>query len=113
MKAAMVVKWTTPFPGRERLAIAYGREVDEFFEKKAADGFCTEPKWFFAPTGESLWLIEGEDAALLGILAMPETQKLLAKGPIIVQDFGYGLYRTGREEMFELYEEVLSDLKIH
>ena len=54
MKAAMVAKWTTPVPGREKAAFAYGREVDDFFGKKAAEGLCTEPKWFWAPTGESL-----------------------------------------------------------
>jgi hypothetical protein len=54
MKAAMVAKWTTPVPGQEKAAFAYGREVDDFFGKKAAEGLCTEPKWFWAPTGESL-----------------------------------------------------------
>jgi len=34
----MVAKWTTPVPGREKAAFAYGREVDNFFGKKAAEG---------------------------------------------------------------------------
>lgn len=65
MKAAIVVKWTTPVPGREKAAVAYGREVDDFYGKKAADGLCTEPKWFWAPTGESLWFVEGAYESLL------------------------------------------------
>jgi len=77
MKAAIVVKWTTPVPGREKAAVAYGREVDDFYGKKAAEGLCTEPKWFWAPAGESLWFVEGEYEALLGILATPEVQKLM------------------------------------
>ena len=113
MKAAMVVKFTTAIPGREKAAIAYGRDVDDFFGKKAAEGLCTEPKWFFAPVGEHLWFVEGEFDALLGILATPEAQKFLVKGPILMQDFGYGLYLTGREEMFGPYEEALTDLQIH
>ena len=112
MKAAAVVKWTTPVPGREKAAIAYGRAVDEFFEKKAAEGLCTEPKWFWSTTGESLWFVEGEYDALLGILATPEAQKFLVKGPILVQGFGYGLYLAGREEMFGPYGETLKELKI-
>lgn len=112
MKAAMVVKFSTAYPGRERLGIDYAREADEFFAKKAAEGLCTEPKWFFAPIGESLWFVEGEYDALLGILATPEAQKFLVEGAILLQDFGYGLYRTGREEIFAPYEEVLSELKV-
>jgi hypothetical protein len=112
MKAAFVAKWLTAVPGREKAAIAYGRDVDEFFAKKAADGVCTEPKWFFAPTGENMWFIEGEYEALFGLYATPEVEKFLVKGPILLQGFGYDLYRTGREEMFERYEEALTELRI-
>ncbi len=112
MKAAIVVKWTTPVPGREKAAVAYGREVDDFYGKKAAEGLCTEPKWFWAPTGESLWFVEGEYEALLGILATPEAQKLMLKGPILVQNWGYAVCQTGREEVFAPYEETLADLEI-
>ena len=112
MKAAMVVKFTTSIPGREKAAIAYAREVDDFYGKKAAEGLCTAPKWFWAPTGESMWIIEGEYEALLGILALPEAQKFLVMGSILVQGFGYDLYQVGREEMFGPYEETLKELKI-
>lgn len=112
MKAAMVAKWTTPVPGREKAAFAYGREVDDFFGKKAAEGLCTEPKWFWAPTGESLWFVEGEFDALLGISAMPEAQKFQVKGQILLQDWGYSICLAGREEMFGPYEETLKELKI-
>ena len=112
MKAAFVAKWLTAVPGREKAAIAYGRDVDEFFAKKAADGVCTEPKWFFAPGGESLWFVEGEYEALLGIFATPEAEKFLVKGPILLQGFGYDLYRTGREEIFGRYEQALTELRI-
>jgi hypothetical protein len=112
MKAAAVVKWTTPVPGREKAAIAYGRAVDEFFEKKAAEGLCTEPKWFWSTTGESLWFVEGEFDALLGISATPEVQKFQAMGQILLQDWQYSLRLAGREEMFGPYEETLKELKI-
>lgn len=112
MKAAFVTKWTTAVPGREKAAIAYGRDVDDFFAKKAADGFCSEPKWFWAPTGENLWFVEGEYEKLFELLALPEVQTFLVKGPILVQDFGYGLYQYGREEFFEQYEEALTELGI-
>jgi hypothetical protein len=112
MKAAFVAKWLTAVPGREKAAIAYGRDVDDFFAKKAADGECTEPRWFFAPAGESLWIIEGEYETLLGIFATPEAEKFLVKGRVLLQGFGYGLYRAGREEIFGRYEEALTELGI-
>ena len=113
MRAAFVTKWTTPVPGREMAAIAYGRDVDDFFAKKAADGLCTEPKWFWAPTGENLWFVEGEYETLLEIYATPEVQEFLVKGPILVQNFGYALYQVGRDELFGRYEEALTKLGIH
>lgn len=112
MKAAMVGKWTTPVPGREKAAIAYGRALDEFFGKKAAEGLCTEPKWFWATTGENLWLVEGEFDALVGISATPEAQKFQVMGPILLQDCGWSIFLAGREEMFGPYEEILKELKI-
>ena len=112
MKAAFVVKFTTSVPGREQAAIDYARDVDDFYGKKAAEGLCTEPKWFWASAGENMWFVEGETEALLGILAMPEAQKFLVMGPILVEGFEWGLYQVGREEMFGPYEETLKELKI-
>jgi hypothetical protein len=63
MKAAFVVKFTTSVPGREKAALAYAREVDDFWGKKAAEGLCTEPKWFWATAGESMWFVEGVRSA--------------------------------------------------
>jgi hypothetical protein len=45
MKAAMVVKFTTTVPGREKAGIAYAREVDDFYGKKAAEGLCTTRRY--------------------------------------------------------------------
>ena len=112
MKAAFVVQFTTAVPGREKAAIAYAREVDDFYGKKAAEGLCTEPKWFWATAGENMWFVEGEYEALLGILAGPESQKFLVMGPILVEGFGWSLCQVGREEMFGPYEETLKELKI-
>ena len=79
MKAAIVGKFTAPVPGREKAGIAYAREVDDFYGKKAAEDLCTVPKWFWDPVGENLWIVEGEYDALLGILATPKAQKFLGK----------------------------------
>ena len=112
MKAALVVKFTTSVPGREKAGLAYAREVDGFWGKKAGEGLCTEPKWFWATSSEHLWFVEGEYEALLGILATPEAQKLLEKGYILIHDFGYDLYQVGRDEAFGLWEETLKELNL-
>lgn len=62
--------------------------------------------------GEHLWFVEGEYEALLGLMAEPEVQGFLLKGTLLVNDFGYGLYRVGREEQIGPYEAVLTDLAI-
>jgi hypothetical protein len=112
MKAAMVVRCAGPVPGRELAALAYGREVDDFYGKRASEGLCTEPKWLWGPHGELLWIVEGEYEALLGILARPEAQNFMIKGSILLQGYGHDLYEVGREEMFGRYQETLKELKI-
>ncbi|HET7247811.1 MAG TPA: hypothetical protein VFJ07_23575 [Streptosporangiaceae bacterium] len=112
MKAALVVKFTTPIPGREKAAIAYGHEADDFWGKKAGQGLCTEPKWFWATADDNLWFVEGEYEALLGILATPQAQKLLLKGSTLLQGFKSDLYQAGRDETLGPWEETLKELAI-
>ena len=112
MKTALVVKFTNPVPGRERAAIASARELDEFVSKKAAEGVCTEPKWFWTSNGENLWFVEGEYEALLALLTTPEVTKLENKGMILMQDFSSELYVVGREESLGPFEEALAELDI-
>lgn len=112
MKGAMVVTWTGVRPGRERMSLAYGREVDDFFSKFEAEGKCTSPKWFFARTGPSVWIVEGEVMDLLMISATPEGEKLSAKGPLINEGFTVEFCSTERDTMFANFEGILDELKI-
>jgi hypothetical protein len=112
MKGAMVVTWTGTRPGREHLSLAYGREVDGYFEKFVADGTCTAPKWFFARTGPSVWVVEGELEDLLMISATPEAENLTIKGPLINEGFTVEFCSTERDTMFANFEGALNDLKI-
>lgn len=112
MKTALVVKFTNPVPGRERAAIAYARELDEFVAKKVAEGVCTEPKWFWTSNGENLWFVEGEYESLLALLTTPEVTKFENKGMILMQDYSSELYVVGREESLGPFEEALAELGI-
>lgn len=112
MKGAMVVTWTGVRPGRERMALDYGREVDDFFGKFAAEGKCATPKWFFARTGTNVWLVEGELEDLLLISAAPEGERLTTKGPLINEGFMVEFCSTERDAMFASFEAALDELKI-
>lgn len=112
MNGAMVVTWTGTRPGRERLALEYGRDVDDFFGKFAAEGKCTPPKWFFARTGPSVWLVEGEIEDLLMISASPEGQKLVTKGPLLNEGFTVEFCNTERDMMFAHFEGLLDEMKL-
>lgn len=111
MKAALVVRFTNPVPGRERAALAYGREVDEFARKNADKGVA-EPKWYWSSSGENMIIVEGEYEKLLGLTATPEAIKLENKGMILMQDFRDELVVVGRDEAAGLYEQALTELGI-
>lgn len=112
MKGAMVVTWTGVRPGRERLSLAYGREVDDFFAKYVSEGKCTSPKWFFARTGPSVWVVEGEIEDLLMISATPEAERLTARGPLLNEGFTVEFCSTDRDTQFANFEGILDELKI-
>ena len=111
MKAALVVSWTGIRTGREALAVDYGREVDDYWGKLAAEGKCSQPKWFWAMSGPSLWIVEGEYETLLMHAGSPEGLKLSMKGPFLAEDFSQELCLAGREEMLKPTEELLKEMK--
>ena len=72
MDAAMVVSWKLPFPGREKEALDYAREVNEYWGKLATEGKCSPPEIFFSETGgHGLWIIKGDRDTLETLLIGP------------------------------------------
>lgn len=112
MKAALVVKFTTPVPGRERAALAYGHELDDFAKKKASEGVVSQPKWYWSSNGDNMVIVEGEYENLLQLSADPEVTKLENKGTILMQDFRDELVAVGRDEALSGYEQALAELEI-
>jgi hypothetical protein len=108
----MVVTWTGIRPGRERLALKYGRDVDAYWGKFAAEGKCSTPKWYLSQTGPGVWVVEGEMEDLLGISATEQAQKLTTEGPLCCEHFAMELCGTDRDEQFRMYEQVLDELKV-
>lgn len=112
MRAALVIKFTNPVPGRERAAISYAHEVDEFAGKKAAEGTITHPKWYWTSNGDNMVIVEGEYEELLGVVSTPEAQKLENKGMLLMQDFRDEIYVVGRDESLVPYQEAMDELNI-
>src|ERR1700756_4399646 len=92
--SALMVKWTTPIPGREKLALDYSVELNEFFQKLAADGKCTQPKTFLF-SGGGLWMVRGQYDSLSEVYFSEGGQKVLAKREFLLQDFSFEFAQTG------------------
>jgi hypothetical protein len=110
MKAALVVRYSNPVPGREKAAMAYGHELDDFARKNAAK--ISEPKWYWSSSGENMIIVEGEYENLLELTATPEAIKLENKGMILLQNFRDELVVVGRDEAEGLYQEALEELHL-
>lgn len=95
MYSAMVVTFSTPFPGREKKALEFAIESAEFWGKKAADGKCTEPEMFLSTTGRSIWFVKGEREVLEEISYSDEGLALLAKGELYLADFTNEILMAG------------------
>lgn len=112
MKAALVVRFSNPVPGREKAALAYQRDVEDFAKSKAGDGI-TQPRYYWSSSGENMIIVEGDYEKLLELTSTPEAMKLENKGMLLLQDFRDELVVAGeRDEVVGLYEEALTELGI-
>ena len=114
MNVAMVVTWAHPVVGREMKALEYGAEVQGFWRKQAADGKCTEPELFFGSTGTGLWMVKGDQADLNEIWMSPESQRLLAKGALLLGGLGWQSMITGdaADDYLGVYGQVAGELGV-
>jgi len=110
MKAALVVRFSNPVPGREKAAIAFGQEFEDFARKNAAK--VSEPKWYWSSSGENMLIVEGEYENLLGLTATPEAIKLESKGMLLLQNFRDEFVVVGRDRADGLYREALQELHL-
>ncbi len=93
MDSSLSVKWTKPILGREKMALDYNVELNEFFDKLAADGKCTEPETF-AFSGGGLWMVKGHYPVLSEVYFSEIGQKLLAKGEFLLREFSFEFTQT-------------------
>ncbi len=95
MDSAIIVTWSEPIPGREKKALAYGAEVQEYWGRLASEGRCSAPEWFFFPNGHGLWMVKGDRGTLLAEYMAERSQHLNTKGELLLQDFRSDFVETG------------------
>ncbi|HEX6246469.1 MAG TPA: hypothetical protein VFZ64_01245 [Nocardioidaceae bacterium] len=112
MKVAVVSTWTGQRPGRERLATALARETDDYVGKFAAEGKCSEPRWYFSNFGVNVWIVEGEFEDLALILTTPEAMRLQAKLALALENMRVEFCTIDRDAQLNASEELFDELKI-
>jgi len=112
MDAATVLTWSAPFPGREKKTLEFVAQADEYWGKRAAEGRCTQPEWFFLPTGWGMWMVKGERRVLEELIQTDEARRLLVKGFVLVQDWGCTVahYGSGAARFMGEYAGELENL---
>jgi hypothetical protein len=114
MEAAFVVRYTRPTPGREKLAIELGVEIDAYYRKAAADGKCTEPETFVLPSGLSIWFVKGEESDLLELTETEQSKRFYAACALVLDGFSYDIALAGKQSLdfTELYAAVAHEYEL-
>ncbi|MGA2305961.1 MAG: hypothetical protein ABSH29_17530 [Acidimicrobiales bacterium] len=94
MDCGFVTFWKMPYPGREKQALDLGLEVVEYWGRLAAEGKCSEPDWFFF-SDHGMWVTKGDPDTLREIVETEEVQRILAKGNLFLDGYGYEFVKTG------------------
>lgn len=100
--AALITRFTRPFPGRETKALEVFEDFITFWSKKAADGYCTAPETFFCADGsDAMSIVRGKSDALRDIYESEEHEQLFNKAQLTVDDVRAQLWYGGSEEETE------------
>ncbi len=112
MKSAFVVQWSGAIPGRELLALEYIKEVSDFWGKLAAEGKCSPETMLMDPEGAGIWFVTGETSDLSELIGSEGSQRLNAKGCLLVRDFRGGLFTIGAglKAQLDLFKEVATEM---
>jgi hypothetical protein len=98
--AAVVARWGSSIPGREAKSLEVFMEFLAFWGGHAEAGRCSSPEPFFAVNGSGgMAVIRGKSDALSEIVFSEESEKIVGKGTMIVNDLRVDLYFAGDEIM--------------
>ena len=112
-KAALMISYGLPIPGREVQALNNLADGQAIFGKLAADGKCAEPEVFHRADGGGFMLIRAEAPEILHeILEMEEVRHAINTALYTARDFHHEIMVSGdvlMERMAE-YTTVGSEL---
>ena len=98
--AALISTWQNTARGREAKAVEVFMEFLQFWGKHAAEGRCSQPETYFNYDGsEGMNIVRGKSDALMEIWESDESQKLIAKGQLIVEGLKAHLWLAGEAEI--------------
>ena len=96
MKAAIVIRYGRPHPGREKLSFEAFGEALGFFGAKASAGVCEAPaSYMFA--GGGMVIVHGERNGLVEMAGSEEFQRLVLKAGFAVPDLCYEIVLAGED----------------
>jgi hypothetical protein len=112
-KAALMISYGLPIPGREVKALTNFADAQTIFGKLAADGKCAEPEIFHHTDGGGFMLLRAEGPEILHeILEMDEVRHAINTALYTSLDFHHEIMVTGdvlMERMAE-YTSIGSEL---
>ncbi len=95
MKAAIVLTYGRPAPGRESKALEAFTDALTFFGKLATEDKCSEPMIYTGPSGRGMMIVHGDRRALLEIIDLEEFERHYLKAGFAVPDVAYELVAFG------------------
>ena len=112
MKAAIMICYGRPHPGREKLAFEVFGEALAFFGGKATAGVCEAPVGYMGSSGGGTIVIGGERPSLTDLTASEEYQRLFLKAGYCVPDLSWEIMAAGDAAvaMMGLWATVGSEL---
>lgn len=114
INCAFVTTFHNPVPGREKAALDFAAESEQYWGKLAAAGKCTPPEWFFTIEGKGLWMVKGERSILEEHAFSEAGRQLLAKGDLLLADFDFSwvLAGSGVDDYMTSYASAAAGLGV-
>lgn len=113
VRSVVILRWGTPFPGREAESLRFAADGEELFREKVKDGTIARYEWLTSVTGEDddMLVLWGDSATLSAMMASPEMALLQAHGRYLLRDFRWdlGLASDQAAEVYGAWGQMLAE----
>ena len=113
MQAALQFRWRGVVPGREKDSMKFAGDTNAHWGAHAENGRCKPPVWWMGQGhAGNILAVEGEHDQLFELVMAPDTQRLIARGDQILEDFCWEMYHVGEgaEAFVSTWFEVAGEL---